>query len=138
MDIRRRNGINFRNMGKGLAIGGLVAVVAAGACGVTTCQHWDRETYKVQVTGTERVNKDDESKYIVFAKDVNTGQDLAFENTDSWLECFFGRCKFDASNLQSQIKAAEKDGSTVEIKTYGWRIPFFSMYENVVSVKKVQ
>lgn len=129
--------MKLRSVGKGLAIGGLVAVVAAGSCGAMTCQHWDRETYRVKVTGTERVNKGNDSKYVIFAKDVNSGEDLAFENTDSWMECLFGRCKFDSSNIQSQAKAAEKEGTVVDIKTYGWRMPFFSAYENVIEIKKV-
>lgn len=130
--------MDIKRIGKGVAIGGLVAVVAAGACGAVTCQHWDRESYRVQVTGSERVVENKDSKYVIFAKDVNTGEDLAFENTDSFMECFFDGCKFDSSNIQSQLKAAEKEGSTVEIKTYGWRVPFLSWYENVVSVKKVE
>ncbi|MDI6737446.1 MAG: DUF1523 family protein [Nanoarchaeota archaeon] len=130
--------MNLKRIGKGVLIGGLVAVVAAGACGAVTCKHWDRETYRVKVTGAERVNKGDDSKYIVFAEDVNTGEAMAFENTDSSMECFFGRCKWDSSNIQSKANAAKNENAVVDIKTYGWRVPFLSWYENIVSIEKVE
>ena len=43
------------------------------------------------------------------------------------------RLKFDSGNVQND--AIRMKGKEVLIRKYGWRIPLFSMYENVVSVK---
>ncbi len=46
------------------------------------------------------------------------------------------RLKFDSGNIQNE--AIRLKGKEVRIRKYGWRIPFFSMYENVVSIKEVK
>ena len=46
------------------------------------------------------------------------------------------RLKFNSGNIQNE--AIRLKGKTVRIRKYGWRIPFFSMYENVVSIKEVK
>jgi hypothetical protein len=43
------------------------------------------------------------------------------------------RLKFDSGNIQND--AVRLKGRDVLIRKYGWRIPIFSMYENVLSVK---
>ncbi len=46
------------------------------------------------------------------------------------------RLKFDSGNIQNE--AIRLKGKEVRIRKYGWRIPFLSMYENVVSIKEVK
>jgi Protein of unknown function (DUF1523) len=46
------------------------------------------------------------------------------------------RFKFDSGNIQND--AIRMKGKVVMIRKYGWRIPIFSMYENVVSLKQVE
>lgn len=46
------------------------------------------------------------------------------------------RLKFDSGTIQND--AIRLRGKKVKIKKYGWRIPLFSMYENIVSIKEVQ
>ena len=46
------------------------------------------------------------------------------------------RLKFDSGTVQND--AIKLRGKMVRIKKYGWRIPIFSMYENVVSLKQVE
>jgi len=46
------------------------------------------------------------------------------------------RFKFDSGNVQNE--AIRLKGKEVKIRKYGWRIPLFSMYENVVSIKQVE
>jgi hypothetical protein len=58
------------------------------------------------------------SKYIVFT-DKET-----FENTDSWLNL-----KFNSSDVQGSLEP----GKTYTCDVYGKRIPFLSMYRNIVS-----
>ena len=44
------------------------------------------------------------------------------------------RLKFDSGTIQNE--AIRLKGKEVVIRKYGWRVPLFSMYENVVSVKE--
>ncbi len=45
------------------------------------------------------------------------------------------RFKFNSGTLQND--AIRLKGKPVRIRKYGWRMPVFSMYENVVSIKEV-
>ena len=58
------------------------------------------------------------SKYLIFT-DKET-----FENTDSVL-----KMKFNSSDVYGALDR----GSTYECEVYGWRIPAFSQYRNIVS-----
>jgi Protein of unknown function (DUF1523) len=44
------------------------------------------------------------------------------------------RLKFDSGTVQND--AIKLRGKMVRIKKYGWRIPIFSMYENVVKIEE--
>ena len=46
------------------------------------------------------------------------------------------RFKFDSGNIQNE--AIRLKGKKVRIWKYGWRIPIFSMYENVVKIEEVK
>jgi hypothetical protein len=46
------------------------------------------------------------------------------------------RFKFDSGTLQNE--AIRLRGKVVRIKKYGWRLPMFSMYENVVKIEEVK
>ena len=46
------------------------------------------------------------------------------------------RFKFDSGTVQNE--AIRLKGKAVKIKKYGWRIPIFSMYENVVKIEEVK
>lgn len=62
-------------------------------------------------------------KYIVFT-------DLGvFQNTDSLFHL-----KWSSSDLQNRLKV----GGEYEIRTYGWRIPILSTYENIVNVTEMK
>ena len=91
---------------------------------------WQTDEYvTITVTGKERIvetsgsgeNTSVSSKYLVFS-DKET-----FENTDV---LFLG--KFDSSDIQGKLKV----DSTYRVKVYGWRIPLFSTYRNIVEVNK--
>lgn len=147
LNTRFRMGFSPRQKTLACIVAGAIGVIGVGTCAVTIAQHSDRDKYGVFVTGTERVTESDtdsegrtevSSKYVVFTKDAETGEQMAFENTDSFMECFFGGCKFDSSTIQAQLKDAEKSGKPVEIEAYGWRWPFFSMYKNIVKVNQIE
>jgi hypothetical protein len=46
------------------------------------------------------------------------------------------RFKFDSGTIQNE--AVRLKGKEARIRKYGWRVPLFSMYENVVSIKEVK
>lgn len=54
-----------------------------------------------------------------------------FVNEDVWY-----RFKFNSGTVQND--AIRLRGKVARIKKYGWRIPFFSMYENVVKIEEVK
>lgn len=45
------------------------------------------------------------------------------------------RFKFNSGTLQNE--AIRLKGKPVRISKYGWRMPVFSMYENIVSIKEL-
>ena len=49
-----------------------------------------------------------------------------FKNSDT-----FWYWKFNSSDLQNELEI----GQTYKVMVYGWRIPFFSMYRNIVKIK---
>lgn len=79
----------------------------------------------INVTKTERIvtSGGSESKYLVFAKEG------VFENTDSIL-----RWKFDSADVHNSILPEQK----YNCDTYGWRVPFLSMYPNIVSGERIE
>ena len=58
-------------------------------------------------------------------------QNRPFVNEDVWY-----RFKFDSGTIQND--AIRLKGKTVIIKKYGWRIPIFSMYENVLKITEIK
>ena len=46
------------------------------------------------------------------------------------------RFKFNSGDVQNE--AIRLRGKVVKIKKYGWRIPMFSLYENVVKIEEVK
>ena len=87
--------------------------------------------YVITVTDKDRIytgSEDDrESKYLVFG-DAEDGSSLVFENTDSVL-----RLKWNSSNVQGTLKV----GNTYKVTVVGYRVPFLSMYENIIKVEEV-
>ncbi len=73
-------------------------------------------------TQTKRYGKHD--TYLVFTDDG------VFKNTDAWY-----RLKFSSSDLQGRLMKLK--GKKVEISKYGWRMPIFSSYENILEIKEV-
>lgn len=93
--------------------------------------------YTITVTDKDRItessedgdgNRNTSSKYLVFTDDEN-GKPLVFENTD----CFI-RLKFNSSNMQGQLK----EGHTYKITVIGYRVPFFSWYQNIIKIEEVE
>ena len=96
----------------GILIVGFVGLIAFTMTLPLTTQ----ETVTVKVTEKERI-RDGEDKYLIWTE----GE--VFENTDSMV---LG--KFNSSDIYGKIQENE----TYECKVYGWRIPFLSMYRNII------
>jgi hypothetical protein len=80
-------------------------------------------TITIEVTEKERITTSGdgvESYWLVFTKDHDV-----LQNTDSWLWL-----KFNSSSIQGRLER----GKTYTVRVYGWRIGFFSMYPNIVSI----
>lgn len=87
--------------------------------------------YTITITDKERIytgGEDGESKYLVFGDDEN-GTALVFENTDNFI-----RGKWNSSNVQGQLKI----GNTYKITVVGYRIPFFSSYQNIIEINPIE
>ena len=78
------------------------------------------EEVTVTINLKERVNKNDDSYYLVFAENET------FKNTDSFMFL-----KFNSSDLQGQLRL----DSTYKLKVVGWRIKFLSKYRNILKIK---
>lgn len=89
--------------------------------------NFNRQTAVITVTEKERVNKSDDSYYLVFGKDKN-GNTVVYKNSDDLF-----RMKFNSSDIQAQLEI----GNTYEVQLVGLRVPFFSMYENILSAKEI-
>lgn len=107
----------------------LVVIIAFG---ISFAYNTTETTYIITVTDKERVTQRSgdrySSKYLVFGKDEN-GNSLVFQNTDT-----FWKWKWDSSNIQGELDL----GNKYQITVVGFRVPFFSMYENIVEVVPVE
>lgn len=105
----------------------VLILIIIGVCCIGT---FNDKTYTVTVTDKERVienNKEKTSKYLIYGENQN--ETYVFENTDNWL-----RGKFNSSDFYGKIK----EGKTYKFTVIGYRIPFFSEYENIIKIEEVK
>lgn len=94
-----------------------------------TGPHLSRDVYEhARVTDKTVKRSGNKDTYLVFAKFPDNSVKV-FENKDSLLEF-----KFDSSNVQGKVEV----GREYTIRTYGFRIPMMSMYENILGVEEVK
>jgi len=119
--------------GKALLFG-LVGVLGLSICGPLYSYH-GTETVRVTVTDKTVKRYEGTDKYIVNA-DMGDGKVEVFENTDAGLPFHwkYDHWKYDSSNVQAQLQK----GKTYDVDVYGWRIPYLSMYRNIVGVEEVE
>lgn len=84
--------------------------------------------YTITVTDKERITESGSSRYLIFGEDEN-GDIKVFENTD-----IFIRGKWNSSDIYGNLKV----GNTYNIVVVGYRVPFFSWYQNIVSYKEIK
>lgn len=95
----------------------IAVIVSLGSCYFAT------KTYTATVTDKDIKNYNRSSKYLVFTK-LEDGETRTFSIEDS---LFKGR--WDSSDAYAEIEI----GKTYEIEVIGWRIPFLSQYENIMT-----
>ena len=108
----------------------LAVIIAIGAIGITAASVLNVNEYVVLVTDKERVvsNGGSESKYLVYCEEED-GTVHVFENTDTiW------RGKWNSSDIQAKLKS----GCFYKVEVIGYRIPYLSCYQNIISVEKVE
>ncbi|TVQ83321.1 MAG: DUF1523 family protein [Micavibrio sp.] len=107
---------------------GAVMLTAAFA-GSAAYQYGTQDQVTFTVTDKERLVARDggSAKYLVSTRDTQGGIEV-FENTDALLQW-----KFNSSDIQAKLEV----GGTYDAQVYGWRVPFLSMYRNIVDVESV-
>lgn len=110
----------------------MIAVILVLSIGYEAIFSFNDTEYTITVTDKERIYEGSgdtsSSKYLVFGDDDN-GNSLVFENTD----CFI-RGKWNSSNIQGQLK----EGSTYKVTVVGYRVSFFSMYQNIIKIEEIK
>jgi len=100
--------------------------------GVTTLQNVDKRTLTVRVTDKLRVSYGhiwNTHKYLIFAIDDETDTVYVLENTDS-----APHLKYNSSDFFARIEV----GKTYTFTTVGLRLPFLSMYRNIIGMELVE
>ena len=114
-------------MGKGKSLfAGILLLGIVGACSANAVSHLDREAYTATVVDKQVKRYGKSDKYLIYTK-LQDGKTRVFENTDSILEG-----KVNSSDLWADIEK----GKTYELKTYGWRVPLLSSYENIIGIEE--
>ena len=110
----------------------MIAIMLVSLIGQEAIFNFNDTEYTITVTDKERIytgsGNSSSSKYLVFGDDQN-GNSLVFENTD----CFI-RGKWNSSNIQGQLK----EGNTYKVTVVGYRVSFFSMYQNIIKIEEVK
>lgn len=101
---------------------GFILLFGVGSC--YTLHVSSRDTVRFVVTGKERIEpRNGDGHYLVFSKDET------FKNVDS---TFF--LKWNSSDVQGSLL----EGAEYEADVYGWRMPWFSWYRNIIRVREVK
>lgn len=110
----------------------IVTIVFICSIGYNVIFNFNDTEYTITVTDKERIYEGNgntsSSKYLVFGDDEN-GNVLVFENSDSFI-----RGKWNSSNIQGKLK----EGHTYKITVVGYRIPFFSIYQNIIKIEELK
>lgn len=88
---------------------------------INACHNVHNQTFTI--TDKQAVASGKSSKYLVF-NDKTT-----YEVADTWLHW-----RWDSSDVYGKLKV----GKTYTATLQGWRIPFFSMYPNIIDPVEVE
>lgn len=105
---------------------GLLFLIFDLIYGIVCLTHQEFYTYTITDKNVKYDN--DTSKYLIYGT-INDGETLVIQNTD---EFWYG--KFNSSDIYSELKI----GSTYKIKVIGFRVPFFSQYQNLIEYELIE
>jgi len=104
---------------------GLFGVILIISIIGTIFYYQTEEIVTIIVTDKERIVESDgettTSKYLIFTESET------FENTD-----LLFKGKFNSSDIQGQLQ----EDSTYTVEVIGWRVPFMSMYRNIIEIQE--
>lgn len=89
--------------------------------------YYSEKTYTATVTDKDIKNYDSSSKFLIFTKTEN-GETRVFSMEDTLIK---GR--WNTADDYAEIEV----GETYTFTVIGWRIPFFSEYENIIEFQKM-
>jgi hypothetical protein len=101
----------------------VVLVVIAACILLVLYSYFVADTVQTRITDAQMTKVD--GRYMIAT------EYRPLTNYDAWY-----RFKFDSGTIQNE--AVRLKGKTVKIKKYGWRVPLFSEYENVVKIEEVK
>lgn len=105
----------------------IVIIVVVIFVGINLFWSFNDHTYVATVTNKERIADGEDSYYLIFCQDDN-GNYYEFKNEDNFL-----RGKFDSSTVYNKLEK----GQTYKFTVVGFRIGFFSEYENIINFEEI-
>lgn len=124
---RNRNFIRVKTYAMLILSFVLIVLVAGYGIWIGFATAFNDHKATITVTDKERVNDLNSSYYLVFGED-ETGNVVVYKNTDEFL-----RGKWDSSTMQAELEV----GETYDVVLVGYRIPFLSMYENILEIERI-
>jgi len=107
---------------------GLIFLIIAGSIGGCAMQNFATKEKVYTVTEKGIKNSKDKGLYLIYVKDEDgKTQTLCVKDT-MW------HWRWDSSDVYAKIEV----GKTYRFKTCGLRIPFFSMYPNILEIEEVK
>jgi len=99
-------------------------------------QHSVLRVVGTDVKRTQKVGVPYDVRFI-YAEDIETKRPRVFRNEDTgW--GFPWYMKFNSADVQAAARSIANEGGTAAFTFYGWRIQLFSMFPNVVKIKRAE
>lgn len=118
-----------RNNGTGLKVVIIIIIILAIIIAIPSCSsYYSEKTYTATVTDKDIKNYSDSSKFLIFTKTEND-ETRVFSMKDTLVK---GR--WNTADEYAEIEV----GKTYTFTVIGWRISFFSTYENIIEFKEVE
>ena len=119
---------NRRNSVPGIFVFILVMILIIFVAMPVGSNYYKGKTYTATVTEKTVKRYHNEDKYLVFTK-LDNGETRVFSIEDSFI-----KLRWNSSDVYGEIET----GKTYEFEVIGWRIPFFSEYENIITFSEVK
>lgn len=105
----------------------LIVVFILVCCLIVLFPHFFRNTYTVTISNKQMEKQNNKKIYLIYTQTSN-GNIRTFKDVNSIIEL-----KFNSNDIYGGLQLYRK----YQIRTYGFRIPIISCYENIIKVKKI-